>query len=106
MGDLNASPKQFGPLAQMPGIYWTVDDEPTNTIRKSTYDNIIFDRGLTNEYTGRSGVLDLCDMFAIKTEEAVRISDHLPIWAEFTVIEQSPVENSQFVGLDGPTERR
>jgi hypothetical protein len=106
MGDLNATPKQFGPLAQMPGIYWTVDDEPTNTIRKSTYDNIVFDRGLTNEYTGRSGVLDLCEMFGIKTEEAVRISDHLPIWAEFTVIEQLPGANAQFVGLNGPTERR
>ncbi|MEQ1829735.1 MAG: endonuclease/exonuclease/phosphatase family protein, partial [Pirellula sp.] len=54
MGDLNASPSQFGRLAQIPGIFWTVQNEPTNTIRKSIYDNIIFDRGLTNEFTGRS----------------------------------------------------
>ena len=83
MGDLNAGPQQFGTLAQIPGIYWIIDGEPTNTIRKSTWDNMIFDRGLTNEFTGRSGVLDLCDMFRIKTDDALRISDHLPIWAEF-----------------------
>lgn len=90
MGDLNASPKQFGPLAQIPGIYWIIDSEATNTIRKSTWDNMIFDRGLTNEHTGRSGVLDVCDMFGIKVDDALRISDHLPIWAEFTTQEQMP----------------
>ncbi len=106
MGDLNASPKQFGTLGQIPGIYWTVDNEPTNTIRKSTWDNIIFDRGLTNEYTGRSGVLDLCDMFGIKTEEALRISDHLPIWAEFSTMEQIPGANAQFVESNVQPARR
>ncbi len=106
MGDLNASPQQFGTLGQIPGIYWTVDGEPTNTIRKSTWDNIIFDRGLTNEFTGRSGVLDLCEMFRIKTEDAVRISDHLPIWAEFSSVEQVPGANTQFVDRNQPTVRR
>lgn len=106
MGDLNASPKQFGTLGQIPGIYWTVDNEPTNTIRKSTWDNIIFDRGLTNEYTGRSGVLDLTDMFGIKTEEALRISDHLPIWAEFSTMEQIPGASAQFVESNVQSARR
>ena len=106
LGDLNAGPKQFGALGQMPGIFWTVDKEPTNTIRKSIYDNIIFDRGLTNEYTGRSGVLDLCDMFGIKTEDALRISDHFPIWAEFSAVEQVPGANAQFADSNQPASRR
>ena len=97
MGDFNAGPKQFGMLGQIPGIYWIVDSEPTNTIRKSIYDNLIFDRGLTNEYTGRSGVLDICDMLAIKLDDALRISDHLPVWAEFSSQEQLPGSNAQFV---------
>lgn len=105
MGDLNVGPKNFGPLAQIPGIYWTIN-EPTNTIRKSIYDNMIFDRGLTNEYTGRSGVLDLCEMFGIKTEDALRISDHLPIWAEFLVTEQVPGANAQFVETNPTFGRR
>ena len=97
MGDLNAGPKQFGELGRIPGIFWTVDNEPTNTIRKSIYDNIIFDRGLTNEFTGRSGVLDVCELFGIKVDEALRISDHLPIWAEFTIGEQDPGSSTPFV---------
>jgi len=106
MGDLNANPRQFGSLGQIPGIFWTVDSEPTNTIRKSIWDNIIFDRGLTNEFTGRSGVLDLCDMFSIKTEEALRISDHLPLWAEFSRVEQNPGASAQFVESNQTSTRR
>lgn len=107
MGDLNASPKQFGPLAQIPGIYWIIDSEPTNTIRKSIWDNMIFDRGLTNEFTGRSGVLDMCDMFGIKVDDALRISDHLPIWAEFTSQEQLPGSGmAQVVDRNNPAARR
>jgi deoxyribonuclease-1-like protein len=102
MGDLNAAPRQFGPLAQMPGIFYTVSDsQTTNTLRKSTYDNIIFDRGLTNEYTGRSGVLDMCEMFNINTNEALKISDHFPIWAEFVTAEQMPTANPAMIGQNG-----
>ena len=97
MGDFNVGPKQFGELGRVPGIFWTVENEPTNTIRKSIYDNMIFDRGLTNEFTGRSEVLDVCEMFGIKVEEALRISDHLPIWAEFTIVEQVPGASAQIV---------
>ncbi|MEQ1830027.1 MAG: hypothetical protein ABL921_28965, partial [Pirellula sp.] len=79
---------------------WTVQNEPTNTIRKSIYDNIIFDRGLTNEFTGRSGVLDICELFGIKMDDALRISDHLPIWAEFTSFEQLPGVNGHFVSAN------
>ena len=107
MGDLNAGPKQFGLLAQIPGIYWIIDSEPTNTIRKSIWDNMIFDRGVTNEFTGRSGVLDICDMFGIKVDDALRISDHLPIWAEFTTQEQLPGSGAaQVVERNNPAARR
>ncbi len=97
MGDFNVGPNQFGELGRIPGIFWTVDNEPTNTIRKSIYDNMIFDRGLTNEFTGRSGVLDVCEMFGIKVDDALRISDHLPVWAEFSIVEQIPGPGAQIV---------
>jgi endonuclease/exonuclease/phosphatase family metal-dependent hydrolase len=106
MGDLNASPSQFGTLGKVPGIRWTVNDEPTNTRRTQIYDNMLFDRDLTNEFTGRAGVLDLCQMFGINTEEALRISDHLPIWAEFTSYEQAPNAAGRFVSGAGAIDRR
>jgi len=87
LGDLNAEPHQFGPLGQLPGIMWAIDREPTNTARTNIIDNILFDRELTNEFTGRAGVLDLGDFFGLRQEQVKEISDHLPIWAEFSTVE-------------------
>lgn len=88
MGDLNAAPSKFGNLAKVPGILWVISDQPTNTRRTELYDNILFDRGPTNEYVGRSGVLDMATVFGIPIEEALKVSDHNPIWAEFSIVEQ------------------
>ncbi|MCY3006756.1 MAG: endonuclease/exonuclease/phosphatase [Planctomycetota bacterium] len=88
MGDLNAAPSKFGNLAQVPGIYWVIRDQPTNTRRTELYDNILFDRGPTNEFVGRAGVLDMATLFGIPMEEALMVSDHNPIWAEFSIVEQ------------------
>lgn len=88
MGDLNAAPSKFGNLAQVPGIYWVINDQPTNTRRTEIYDNILFDRGPTNEFIGRAGVLEMTKIFGISIDEALKVSDHNPIWAEFTSVEQ------------------
>jgi endonuclease/exonuclease/phosphatase family metal-dependent hydrolase len=88
MGDLNAAPSKFGNLAQVPGIYWVIRDQPTNTRRTELYDNILFDRGPTNEFVGRAGVLDMSTLYGISMEEALKVSDHNPIWAEFSIVEQ------------------
>jgi deoxyribonuclease-1-like protein len=88
MGDLNCEPSRFGPLAQVPGIFWIIQKEPTNTRKTKLYDNIIFDGGLTSEYTGRGGVLDFAAWFGISMEEALTLSDHMPVWGEFTLFER------------------
>ena len=88
MGDLNAAPSKFGNLAKVPGIYWVISDQPTNTRRTELYDNILFDRGPTNEFMGKAGVLDMATVFGITLEEALKVSDHNPIWAEFSIVEQ------------------
>lgn len=87
MGDLNVPPKDFGELGRLPGIKWLAN-EPTNTARTKIYDNILFDQNLTNEFTGRSGVLQLDRLLGITRDEELAISDHLPVWAEFTITEQ------------------
>jgi endonuclease/exonuclease/phosphatase family metal-dependent hydrolase len=86
LGDLNIEPRNFQSLARVPGLIWLFN-EPTNTRRTRIWDNILLDRDLTNEFTGRFGVLDVEQMFRIGREEALAISDHLPIWAEFYVTE-------------------
>ncbi len=83
LGDLNAGPPQFGRLGQIPGIGWAVSGVTTNTRRTKTYDNIIFDRTATSEYTGRWGVLDLQNTFGLSLDQALAVSDHNPVWACF-----------------------
>ncbi len=109
LGDLNASPSEFPQLARRPGTCCVIPDQtPTNTRQSKTYDNIVFDRELTSEFTGNGGVLNLCDFFGINTESAELISDHFPIWAEFSISERSAVSDAQrttTANRAGPTTR-
>ncbi|MCE9547536.1 MAG: endonuclease/exonuclease/phosphatase family protein [Planctomycetia bacterium] len=87
LGDLNASEHELGKLGQVSGITWAIADTATNTRRNKSYDNMLFMARETNEYTGRSGVVDVLRQFNLTTEQALEVSDHLPIWAEFSVYE-------------------
>ena len=83
LGDLNAAPNQFGRITQIPNIGWAVSGTTTNTRRNKTYDNIIFSRTATAEYLGRWGVLDLQSTFGLSLDDALKVSDHNPVWAAF-----------------------
>ena len=87
LGDLNVDERHLGELGQLPNIAWVVSGVTTNTRRKKAYDNIIFNRMATGEYTGRWGVFDLMSEFGLNMEQALKVSDHLPVWAEFSVYE-------------------
>ena len=92
LGDLNAAPGRWGELGRLPSLAWAVSGEPTNVRRTAAYDNVLFDARRTTEYTGRSGVFDLETEFGLNRDEALELSDHLPVWAEFTATESQPVE--------------
>ncbi len=84
LGDLNVNERKLGQLGKLPGITWTVRGEPTNTRGSKSYDNIVFHREATREYTGRSGILNLQAEYGLTEKQALRVSDHLPIWVEFS----------------------
>lgn len=90
LGDLNASPEQFGRLGQLPDIGWAVSGVTTNTRRTKTYDNLIFEQTATAEYTGRWGVLDLQTTYGLSLKQALDVSDHNPVWAAFSATEVLP----------------
>lgn len=90
LGDLNASENQLGKLGQIPGIRWAVQGAMTNTRQNKAYDNILFHGPSTREFTGRWGVYDLAKSFQLTTEQALEISDHFPVWAEFDIWEAPP----------------
>jgi len=89
LGDLNVDEYHLGRLGKLPGLAPVVSQVPTNTRHNAAYDNILFDRRATGEYTGRWGVLDLAGEFKLPMEEALKVSDHCPVWAEFHASESS-----------------
>lgn len=86
LGDVNEGPGKLRGLEQIPGFVSLIR-EPTNTRKTRTLDNFLLDRRLTGEFTGRAGTIDMEAMFSITNEEALRLSDHLPVWAEFAISE-------------------
>jgi len=87
VGDFNVDERHLGQLAQVSGIDWAIKGVPTNTRGTHQYDNIVYQRQATAEFTGRVGVFDYLREFSLTMDQALEISDHLPVWAEFHAYE-------------------
>jgi endonuclease/exonuclease/phosphatase family metal-dependent hydrolase len=87
LGDFNADDAHLGELGQVPGITWAISGIPTNVRRTKQYDNLIFHGQATREFVGRGGVLDFMRDYNLSVDEALEVSDHLPVWAEFSIFE-------------------
>lgn len=75
------------PGSEEGGIRFAIRDLPTNVSGTHALDSIFFSAPATTEYTGRSGVLDFLRAQNLSMERALEISDHLPVWAEFSIVE-------------------
>ena len=87
LGDLNVDYRHLGDLGRLPDMSWVIKGQETNTRKTKSYDNILFNRRATAEFLGRGGVFDFMREFNLTTQEALEISDHLPVWAEFSIFE-------------------
>jgi deoxyribonuclease-1-like protein len=87
LGDLNADDAHLGRLGSLPQIMAAISGVMTNTRGTHQYDNLLFSKVATSEYTGRSGVFDLIRGYNLTTEEALQVSDHMPVWGEFSIYE-------------------
>ena len=87
LGTLNADDRSFGQLGQVSGMTWAISGTPSNTRGTASYDNIVFQRQATSEFTGRAGVFDFMRQYNLSMEEALEVSDHMPVWAEFSAYE-------------------
>ena len=74
-------------LEQALDIARSINAVPTTTRGTAVADNILFNRRATTEFTGRSGVIDLIREFGLTMPEALEVSEHLPVWSEFSVFE-------------------
>ena len=64
-------------------IRFTDPQYQTTTDREAQLDNFAIDTWATTEFTGHSGVFDFLHEFNLRLDDALRISRHLPVWAEF-----------------------
>jgi len=87
LGDFNADHRHLGELGAVPGITWAVSGVPTDVQRTRQLDNLVFHKQATSEFTGRGGVFDFMRKYNLTRDEALEISDHLPVWAEFSIYE-------------------
>jgi deoxyribonuclease-1-like protein len=93
LGDVNVNEKHLGELGKISGLTYVVANTPTNTRGDAQYDNIFFHTTATPEFTGRGGVFDFARAYNLPIEKrdnalaAIDVSDHLPVWAEFSVYE-------------------
>jgi endonuclease/exonuclease/phosphatase family metal-dependent hydrolase len=87
LGDLNVDDAHLGRMGKTPGISPAISGLPTNTRGTKQYDNLLFSKTATSEYTGRSGVFDLIRQYNLTTDDALQVSDHMPVWAEFSIYE-------------------
>jgi deoxyribonuclease-1-like protein len=84
LGDFGSDGVELGQLTDLPDMAPSIVRTPTTTRGTRLADNIFFNRRSTVEFTGMSGVLDLMRICDLTIQEAMAVSDHLPVWAEFS----------------------
>jgi endonuclease/exonuclease/phosphatase family metal-dependent hydrolase len=99
LGDFSADDLSLGRLGEAPHVACAISGMATNTRGDEQLDNLLFDRRAAHEFTGRVGVLDFLREFNLTLDQALALSDHLPVWAEFSVYEGGrPVRAAAHVG--------
>ncbi len=87
LGDFNCGDRGLKNAREKGGLTWVLSNTPTNTRNTVQYDNIVFDPKATDEFTGNSGVFHFMKYLNLTLDDALAISDHNPIWAEFSIYE-------------------
>jgi len=88
LGDFNVDDRHLGRLGQLPGMLPLIAGVWTNTRQNKQYDNLIIHKPSTTEYSGNSGVFDFMRFKNLSLDQALQVSDHFPVWAEFSIYER------------------
>ncbi len=87
LGDFGADDKNLGELGSMADLYAVISQVPSNTERTQQLDNVLFEHRSTREFTGQGGCFDFLREYNLSMQEALEVSTHLPVWAEFSIYE-------------------
>ena len=86
-GDFSTSARGLEPIRRQNGFIWAIDNQPTNVQNTQQFDNIVFNQRATVEYHGQSDVVDFLRIYNLRMAEAFSISEHMPVWADFSIYE-------------------
>ena len=101
VGDFHADDRGLQPVRKRAGLTWVVSNRPTDTKHQSQFDNLVFSEAATVEFTGRGGVFDFLRHYNLGLDQALQISEHVPVWAEFSIFEGSAPKTPQVEGTPG-----
>lgn len=87
LGNFQCDTQTLQILKESVGLVCAIENQPTNTQRIRQLDNILYSPIATTEYTGERGVFDFLQQFNLTLDEALQISDHLPVWVDFSIFE-------------------
>ncbi|MBN1912538.1 MAG: hypothetical protein JW818_22650 [Pirellulales bacterium] len=87
LGHFAVKPEQLQPLARIPNLTQAATNTVSTTRGQGLLDNLFFDRLATTEFTGRANAVDLIRRLNLDTDRALRIAEHMPVWAEFSIYE-------------------
>ncbi len=102
LGDFQVPVSELKQSANLPSAVFVIAETPTDPGQTAQRDNIILDPIATVEFTGRCGVVDFLRQMNLTLQQARRISNHLPVWAEFSVWEGGA--NRQMAAKTSPDE--
>ncbi|MEM9657560.1 MAG: endonuclease/exonuclease/phosphatase [Planctomycetota bacterium] len=88
LGAFQADDKHLGRLGQIPGVAPLVSGVAANTHKNKLLTNLVIHQPSTTEYVGRSGVFDVMREFNLTLDQALMVSDQLPVWAQFSAYER------------------
>ena len=95
LGDFNDEPHKYARYQWMRQQHAALPLQwKTNTAMTKAYDNIVFDRAFTAEFTGQAGVMNLMEEYRLSRDDAKHISDHMPVWAVFSSYEAVPTRQA------------
>lgn len=89
LGDLNVDDQHLGDLGRLDGVRPIVRGVYTNTRQSAEYDNMVLHQPSTTEFSGRWGVYDYPRLHNLTPDQALQVSDHMPIWSEFSAYEST-----------------
>ncbi len=87
VGDFQTGERGLGLIKEKSGLQSVAANRPTDTMKTAQFDNVLFSPVATVEFAGESGVFDFMQHFNLFLQDSLAISEHLPVWAEFSVYE-------------------